>query len=66
MKKHSIFAAVLLAMGMFVFSCNKVIESDIQTPEEKIDEAQPVEMTFTASVAAKDATKSVGSHGVTA
>ncbi len=66
MKKHSIFAAVLLAMGMFVFSCNKVIESDIQTPEEKIDEAQPVEMTFTASVAAKDATKSVGSDGVTA
>ena len=66
MKKHSIFAAVLLSLGMLVFSCNKV-ESDIQGPEEIIDNAQPVEMTFTATVSAKDATtKSVDASGVTA
>ena len=67
MKKYSIFAAVLLSLGMFVFSCDKV-ESDIQTPEEiVINDVQPVEMTFTAYIAAKDATtKSVTDGGVTA
>ncbi len=65
MTKHSIFAAILLSLGMFVFSCNKV-EPTIQTPEESINNAQPVEMTFTSTVAAKDATKSVAADGVTA
>lgn len=67
MKKYSIFAAVLLSLGIFVFSCNKN-ESDIQTPEEiVINDVQPVEMTFTAYIAAKDATtKSVTVGGVTA
>lgn len=65
MTKHSIFAAILLSLGMFAFSCNKV-ESSIQTPEKAINNAQPVEMTFTSTVAAKDATKSVAEDGVTA
>lgn len=65
MTKHSIFAAILLSLGMFAFSCNKV-EPTIQTPEESINNAQPVEMTFTSTVAAKDATKSVAEDGVTA
>lgn len=65
MTKHSIFAAILLSLGMFAFSCNKV-EPTIQTPEESINNAQPVEMTFTSTVAAKDATKSVAADGVTA
>lgn len=65
MTKHSIFAAILLSLGMFAFSCNKV-EPTIQTPEESINNAQPVEMTFTSTVAAKDATKSVAANGVTA
>ena len=65
MTKHSIFAAILLSLGMFAFSCNKV-ESSIQTPEKAINNAQPVEMTFTSTVAAKDATKSVAADGATA
>ena len=65
MTKHSIFAAILLSLGMFAFSCNKV-EPTIQTPEESINNAQPVEMTFTSTVAAKDATKSVAADGATA
>lgn len=69
MKKFSIFTTILLSLGMFVFSCSKVKETAIQTPEgieETINNAQPVEMTFVATVAAKPATKSVDASGVTA
>ena len=69
MKKLSIFTAVLLSMGMLVLSCNKVEtekEQVIEVPEETIEEAQPVEMLFSAEVSAKEATKSVDAGGVTA
>lgn len=69
MKKFSIFTAILLSLGMFVFSCSKVQEAAIQTPEiieEIIDNVQPVEMTFVATVAAKPVTKSVDASGTTA
>lgn len=68
MKKLSIFTAVLLSMGMLVLSCNKVEtekEQEIEVPEETIEEAQPVEMLFSAEVSAKEATKSVDASGVT-
>lgn len=69
MKKLSIFTAVLLSMGMLVLSCNKVEtekEQKIEVPEDTIEEAQPVEMLFSAEVSAKEATKSVDASGVTA
>ena len=70
MKKLSIFTAVLLSMGMLVLSCSKVEtekEQEIAVPDETIEEAQPVvEMTFSAEVSAKDATKSVDADGITA
>ena len=70
MKKLSIFTAVLLSMGMLVLSCSKVEtekQQEIAVPEETIEEDQPVvEMTFSAEVSAKEATKSVDADGITA
>lgn len=69
MKKLTIITGVLLSMGMLALSCNKVeteTEQEIEVPEETIEEAQPVEMLFSAEVSAKEATKSVDASGVTA
>lgn len=69
MKKIDIFAVIMLSFGMFVLSCSKVeseMDPESVNQERTVDEALPMEMSFTATVAAKDATKSVDADGVTA
>lgn len=65
MKTTMTYLAALLMLGAFAFSCNKIDRQD-RTPEENTQLISPVEMTFTATMAAKDAsTRSVDADGVT-
>lgn len=64
MKKTMTYLAALM-LGAFAVSCNK-IESQNRTPEDSTQVAAPVEMAFTATMAAKDViTRAVDSDGVT-
>jgi len=67
MKKMKHLKTLLAALmtGMLVLSCNG-LENEIQVPEENNNAKGPVNMAFTASVAAKGAgTKAVNESGVT-
>ena len=65
MKTTMTYLGALLMLGALAFSCNK-IENQEPTPEETTQTTAPVEMTFTTTMAAKDASsKAVDADGVT-
>ncbi len=65
MKTTMTYLATLLMLGVLTVACNK-IENAYLTPEDAAQETSPVEMTFTAKMAAKDVgTKAVDVDGVT-
>ena len=65
MKITMTYVGALLMVGALAFSCNK-IEKQEPIPEETTQTTAPVQMTFTTTMAAKDAsTKAVDADGVT-
>lgn len=65
MKTTMTYMAALLMLGAVAVSCNKIDNQD-RTPEENTQVTSPVEMTFTATMAAKDvSTRAVDADGVT-
>lgn len=66
MKNAFYYMTALLSLGMLIASCNK--EADVTVPEETNakTEVKPVEMAFTATIEAKNSTKSVDASGATA
>lgn len=65
MKTTMTYLGALLMLGALAFSCNK-IENQEPTPEETTQTTAPVEMSFTTTMAAKDASsKAVDADGVT-